>query len=167
MTDSPAPASAAAGAPAPRYAETLRVPWWWWLLAVGAAAALAAEVWRGNPRVPAWLPFSVLVPAAAGAVWWWGRIRIAVTAAELRVDDARLPLRYVADAVPVDSAGRRLLLGPGADPLAFVVQRPWIGGAVQVLLDDPADPTPYWVVSSRDPVRLAATVMQCRAAAPR
>jgi hypothetical protein len=38
------------------------------------------------------------------------------------------------------------------------VQRPWIGGAVQVVIDDPADPTPYWVVSSRDPVRLAAAI---------
>ncbi|HEX5742038.1 MAG TPA: DUF3093 domain-containing protein [Pilimelia sp.] len=164
MTDSPA--SPTGGAPAPRYAETLRVPWWWWLLAAAAAGALAAEVWRGNPRVPAWLPFGVLLPAAAAALWWWGRIRVAVTATELRVDDARLPLRCVADAVPVDAAGRRLLLGPGADPLAFVVQRPWIGGAVQVLLDDPADPTPYWLVSSCDPVRLAAAVMESRATVP-
>jgi len=39
------------------------------------------------------------------------------------------------------------------------VQRPWIGGAVQVLLDDPADPTPYWVVSTRHPVELAEALL--------
>jgi hypothetical protein len=39
------------------------------------------------------------------------------------------------------------------------VQRPWVRGAVQVVLDDPADPTPFWVVSTRDPVRLATVLL--------
>ena len=54
----------------------------------------------------------------------------------------------------LDAQGRREVLGVGAHPLAFVVQRPWIGGAVQVLLDDPADPTPYWLISTRHPIEL-------------
>ena len=52
-------------------------------------------------------------------------------------------------------------------PYAFVVQRPWIPGAVQVHLDDPADPTPYWVVSSRRPDKLAAALLAERTAAGR
>jgi hypothetical protein len=54
------------------------------------------------------------------------------------------------------------VLGVGADPLAFVVQRPWVPGAVQVLLNDPADPTPYWVISSRRPTQLAAALLAAR-----
>jgi hypothetical protein len=99
-----------------------------------------------------------MVPAPAAGLWWLGRIRVAVRAGELLVDDARLPLRFVADAVPLTDAGRRDLLGPHADPLGFVVQRPWIPTAVQVVLDDPADPTPYWLVSTRHPDRLAAAL---------
>lgn len=142
-----------------RYAERLAVPWWWWLIAVALAAALAAEIWRGASGVLAWLPFALLLPVTVGGLWWLGRIRIAVTGGEFRVDDARLPVRFVADAIPLDASGRRELLGPGADPLAFVIQRPWVSGAVQVLLDDPADPTPYWLISSRDQVRLAEAIM--------
>jgi len=63
----------------------------------------------------------------------------------------------------LDATGRRELLGPLADPLAFVVQRPWVPGAVQVMLDDPDDPTPYWVVSTRQPARLAAALLAARA----
>jgi hypothetical protein len=37
-----------------------------------------------------------------------------------------------------------------------------VPGAVQVLLDDPADPTPYWLVSTRHPERLAATLLAGR-----
>jgi hypothetical protein len=30
---------------------------------------------------------------------------------------------------------------------------------VQVVLADPADPTPYWVISSRDPGKLATAIL--------
>lgn len=159
MTSSP---SSAAVSASPGHTERLTLPWWLWLAGLGAAAVLAAEIWLGATGIRAWLPFVVLLPAAAVGLWWLGRIRVAVRDGELQVDDARLPVRYVADAIPLDVAGRREVLGPGADPLAFVVQRPWIAGAVQVVLDDPADPTPYWVVSSRNPVRLAEAILAGR-----
>jgi hypothetical protein len=161
--------SSSAPPPAPgattSYAERLSLSWWMWLVGVAFGGFLAVELWLGADGVRAWLPFVVLLPATVVALWWLGRIRVAVTDGELRVDDARLPLRFVADAVPLDAAGRREVLGVGADPLAFVVQRPWIAGAVQVVLDDPADPTPFWVVSSRDPVRFAAAILAARDAA--
>ncbi|MEV4810326.1 DUF3093 domain-containing protein [Micromonospora avicenniae] len=142
--------------------ERLTLPWWLWLAGLASAGLLAVEVWMGAPGVRAWLPFVVLLPATAAGLWWLGRIRVSVRDGELLVDDARLPVRYVADVVPLDPAGRREVLGVGADPLAFVVQRPWIGGAVQVVLDDPADPTPFWVVSTRRPVELAEAILAAR-----
>ncbi|MGA4726774.1 DUF3093 domain-containing protein [Micromonospora taraxaci] len=144
------------------YTERLDLPWWLWLAGLVAAALLAVEIWMGAPGVRSWLPFAVLLPLTAAGLWWLGRIRVGVVGSELRVDDARLPVRFVADVVPLDVAGRREVLGVGADPLAFVVQRPWIGGAVQVVLDDPADPTPFWVVSTRHPVELAEALLAAR-----
>jgi hypothetical protein len=146
------------------HAERLRLPWWLWLAGFAAAALLAAEIWMGADGMRAWLPFAVLLPLTALTLWWLGRIRVAVHDGELLVDDARLPVRFVTDVVPLDAAGRREVLGVGADPLAFVVQRPWVPGAVQVVLDDPADPTPFWVVSTRHPVRLAEAVLAAREA---
>ncbi|GHJ09426.1 hypothetical protein TPA0907_37930 [Micromonospora humidisoli] len=132
---------------------------------VALAGLAAVELWMGAGGVRAWLPFVLLLPATLAGLWWLGRVRVAVADGELWVDDAHLPVRYVADAVPLDAAGRREVLGVGADPLAFVVQRPWIGGAVQVVLDDPDDPTPFWVVSSRRPTELAAALLAARDAA--
>ncbi|WP_320064642.1 DUF3093 domain-containing protein [Micromonospora sp. RTGN7] len=156
------PSTPPATAPTTAYAERLGLPWWLWLAGLTLGGFLALELWMGAEGARAWLPFVVLLPATVAALWWLGRIRVAVADGELRVDDARLPLRFVADAIPLDAAGRREVLGVGADPLAFVIQRPWIAGAVQVVLDDPADPTPFWVVSTRDPVRLAATLLTTR-----
>jgi hypothetical protein len=140
------------------YAERLVLPWWLWGAALGVAALLAAEVHLGAGGPRAWVPYVVLLPLTAAGLWWLGRIRITVGDGELRVDDAHLPVQYVTVVIPLDAAGKREILGPAAHPLAFVVQRPWVSGVVQVVLDDPADPTPYWIVSSRHPERLAAAL---------
>lgn len=140
------------------YLERLNVPLWWWLAAPAVAALLAAEVFLGAPGYATILPYAMLVPAVVGGLWWAGRVRIAVTPAELQVDDARLPLRFVGAVTPLSPLQTRDLLGPGAEPHAFVVQRPWVGTAVRVDLTDPADPTPYWVISTRHPGELAAAV---------
>jgi hypothetical protein len=149
-----------------RYDERLSLPWYWWPAAVAVVGMLALQLGWTVALVDPWLPAAILLPVTVAALWWSGRLRVAVTGHELHVDDARLPLAVVADAIPLDAAGRRELLGPAADPRAFVVQRPWVPGAVQVLLDDPADPTPYWLVSSRDPDRLAGLLTGAGPPAP-
>ena len=148
------------------YSERLRLPWWLWLSGVAVAALLAFEVWMGASGIRAWLPFVILIPLALAGLWRAGRIRVAVTGGELVVDDAHIPVGFVTDAIPLDAAGRREVLGVGSHDLAFVVQRPWVGGAVQVVIDDPDDPTPYWVVSSRDPARLAGAIEAAKVSAP-
>lgn len=144
--------------------ERLTVPWRWWLGALAVTAGLAAPFGGGTLGPAGWAVVFVGLAGAAGAgLWWLGRLRVAVIrdplqGDTLQVDDARLPVRFIADVVPLDPEGRRELLGPGADPLAFVVQRPWISGAAQIVLDDPADPTPYWLISTRHPERLATAL---------
>ena len=142
----------------PRYTERLTVAWWLWLPAIALVGLLAFEVYLLGPSLGAFLPYLVLLPFATVVLWRLGRIQVAVRDDELLVDDARLPLRFVADATVLDAAAKRDLLGPYAEPYAFVIQRPWIAGAVQVHLSDPADPTPYWIVSSRHPAELAAAI---------
>jgi hypothetical protein len=143
------------------------VPWWSWPPALLVGAILAAEIWMGAAGLRAWVPFVVVLPLTVALMLWLSRIRVVVTGTEFQVDDARLPLAVIANVVALDADGKREVLGVGAHPLAFVVQRPWIGGAVQVLLDDPADPTPYWVVSTRHPVELATLLLaSLRSAGP-
>jgi hypothetical protein len=144
--------------------ERLTVPWWLWLVALGVATLLGTEVYLGAPDRPLWLPYVVLLPLTAAGLWALGRIHVAVRAGELHVDDAHLPVHFICEVTSLDATARRLVLGPHAEPHAFVVQRPWVRGAVQIHLDDPADPTPYWVISSRHPEGLAAAIQAARAA---
>jgi hypothetical protein len=141
------------------HTERLSVPWWAWLLALTGGGLVAVEIWMGGGGLRAWVPFAVVLPLTVAGTAWLGRIRITVTGTEFQVDDARLPLAVIADVVALDADGKREVMGVAAHPLAFVVQRPWIRGAVQVVLDDPADPTPFWVVSTRRPVELATALL--------
>ncbi len=147
--------------------ERLRVPLWWWPAALALGALLAAEIHLGASGLRAWLPYAIVLPALAGALWRLGQVQVAVRAGELEVDDAHLPLRYVGGAEPIRGEAKRVALGPDLDPLAFVVLRPWVPAAVKVTLTDPQDPTPYWVISSRRPDRLAAAITAGIATAPR
>lgn len=52
-------------------------------------------------------------------------------------------------------------------PHAYLVLRGWIPDLVRVDINDDADPTPYWLVSSRHPDGLAAAIEEGRARALR
>jgi len=137
-----------------QYHETLRAPWWWYLVAVAIAVLLAAEFHIAGLPLTDWIPYSVLLPLAVGIVWRVGRSSLEVTDGEVRIRGAHLPLRFVSGAVALDGPTLRRVVGREGDPAAFISIRPWIGPGVQFWVDDPDDPTPYWVVSSRHPERI-------------
>ena len=75
-----------------------------------------------------------------------------------RAGRARVELRFVGEVVPLDAETTRLVAGRDADARAYLLLRPYRKKAVKVSLRDPADPTPYWLVSTRRPDALAAAL---------
>ncbi|HEV2779118.1 MAG TPA: DUF3093 domain-containing protein [Actinophytocola sp.] len=150
-TGAPADATGRGGA----YSERLHVTWYWWPLPLLAALILAAEVHMGYGGLRSWLPYVVLLPLTALLIFRMGRTRIEVRDGELRVGEAHVPLRFVGAVDVVDARHKRAVLGPQLDPAAFVVHRGWVGPVLRVQLTDPADPTPYWLFSTRRPEQLA------------
>jgi hypothetical protein len=149
-------------APETVYRERLSVTWWLWPAALAGSAFIAAELGIGAFALRTPLTYVVTALLAVAGLMALNRIRIAVDGAELRVDDARLPLSVIGEVTVLDAEARRDLLGQDADPLAFVIQRPWIPGGLRIDLVDPEDPTPYWYVSSRHPAELAAALQTAR-----
>ncbi len=142
------------------FRERLHAAWWTWPLPVIAAVLLAAEVHMGYPGVRAWLPYVVLVPLAIAVPVWLSRTKIEIVDGELWVGDAHLPLRFIDEVEVIAPAEQRRALGPDLDPAAFMVHRASIRTSVRIWLNDPADPTPYWVVSTRRPAELAAALRE-------
>jgi hypothetical protein len=139
------------------FRERLSVPLLWWLLAVGFALSLLLAI--GLYLGPAW----GIGAAAAGLVVAAGlfvraAVVILVDAQAIRIGRAQIAHRYIAGCRPLDAEATRRRGGVEADARAHLVLRPYIPKAVEITLADPADPVPYWLVSSRRPEELAAAL---------
>jgi hypothetical protein len=87
---------------------------------------------------------------------------VEVTDVDFGAGRAHLPLAAVATVEAFEGAAATTERGTRLDARAYLLIRGWIPGVVRVELDDPNDPTPYWLVSSRHPRRLAAALLGAR-----
>ena len=155
MTD-PAPGGGAPGTTV-RFRERLTVPLSWWARA--AILALMALVAVGLYLGPAWgIGVALAAIGIALAIFVSAAMVITVTADQLIIGRGVIELRYLrgARALTADQTERRA--GTEADARAHLVLRPYIRTSVELTLDDPADPVPYWLVSTRRPGELAAAL---------
>ena len=144
------------------YRERLRVPVRWWVLMFLLLASLWVTV-AVAASPPVLLVVALLSSGAgAAALLAYGRAPVEVDAKALHVGRARLEWAACGPATPLDPEATRRLHGVEADPRAYLLVRPYIGTAVRVEVDDPDDPTPYWLVSTRHPQRLAESVNRAR-----
>lgn len=145
-----------------RYRERLWVPLWWWLPGLGVAALIALEVNQGVPALPGWLPYAVLLPVAAVVLVGLGRTEVRVVGedgeTELWVGNAHLPASVVARTAEVPRSAKSAALGRQLDPAAYVVHKGWVGPMVLLVLEDPDDPTPYWMISAKHPDKVLAAL---------
>lgn len=140
------------------YRERLYVTWWIWPLPLLAAGLLAAEVHMGFPGVRSWLPYVILLPLTIVLIVRMGSTKVEVADGELRAGEAHIPLALLGDVEIIAPQDRRKAMGPHLDPAAFVVHRGWVKPLVRVRVNDPEDPTPYWVISTRHPEELVAAI---------
>jgi hypothetical protein len=145
-----------------RYRERLWVPWWWWPLGLALALLVALEVNHGVRSLPYWLPFAALFVVAVGALLWLGRTEIRIIAhnkeVELWAGEAHLPVTVIARSAKIPRSAKSAAMGRQLDPAAYVLHRGWVGPMVLIVLDDPDDPTPYWLVSCRHPERVLSAL---------
>lgn len=102
---------------------------------------------------------AVVTLAVGCAVAWWTAPVVEVRDGVLRAGRTEIPTSLLADVVILDREGVRTQMGTDWDARAFACLRTWTGGGIRATVVDPADPTPFWVVSTRRPDDLAAAVM--------
>ncbi|WP_241901634.1 DUF3093 domain-containing protein [Nocardioides houyundeii] len=147
------------------YAERLHVPLRWWVQGTMMIASLWLALIVAIPGAAAWaITGAAALVLAAGFLAYGARVTVA--GGELHAGRAHVPLEHVGTAEPLDADATRALAGVDADARAYLVLRPYLKRAVRIEITDPADPTPYWLVSSRRPAELAEALTRA-AAAPR
>lgn len=140
------------------YRERLSVPIRWWAQGTMLVASLWLAVIVAVPGAVAWAVTGAAVALMAALFLTYGAALVSVEDGWFRAGRARVEVRFVGEVVPLDAEATRLVAGRDADARAYLLLRPYRKKAVKVSLRDPADPTPYWLVSTRRPDALAAAL---------
>lgn len=142
------------------YDERLGVPLRWWALSTMFLASVLLAFLVALPAGVAFGAVGVLVAVVVALFLGYGAAHLTVAAGEFVAGSARIPVTLLADPVALGADATKHALGVGADARAFLVVRPYLKRSVKVRVVDPADPTPYWLVSTRHPRQLAAALTE-------
>ena len=108
-------------------------------------------------------PFDIrvgLVVGLIGVLTIWGLLlsrapQIRVTKDNLQVGRVSIPRALIGESVAIGRAEIFAERGPNLDPAAFKVFQGTVKTAIKIPIVDSDDPTPYWLVSTRNPAKLA------------
>jgi hypothetical protein len=140
------------------YDERLGVPLRWWALATMFLASVLLAFLVATPAWVAVATTGALLAVVLVVFVGYGAARVTVRDGVLTAGRARIALRHVGEVSVLDAAAAHRLAGRDADARAYLLIRPYLRRAVRVEITDPADPTPYWLLASRRPERLAAAL---------
>ncbi len=74
----------------------------------------------------------------------------------LRIDKAKIEIKYLGKVTLLDKSAMRLLRTRDADPAAFLAIKFWEPTGLRIDLNDPRDRTPYWLITSKRGEEIAA-----------
>lgn len=137
------------------YRERLHVPLRWWVQGTMGLAVIWLTFVVATPEWLAWTATGVMLVIVYGLFAWIGSVTIEIRDGVLYAGPAHIPVDQVGEVDALDVEETRRALGVEADARAFLVTRPYLKRSVRIRIADPADPTPYWLVSSRHSSTLA------------
>jgi len=142
------------------YRERL-TPSLWTMVAAAVVAPMAALVFAPLNSAVA-LTVGVLVAIGVIALMVLASPVVEVRDGELRAGRAHIDIRFLGPAEQFTGDDARRMRGSELDSRSWHLIRGGIDGLVVIPLEDPDDPVPSWVVSTRTPDRLAAALRRAR-----
>ncbi|NEA97593.1 DUF3093 domain-containing protein [Streptomyces sp. SID13726] len=146
------------------YDERLTAPRSWWLISflVGVSFALILLPFGTLPLLGGLVGGTAVAAVLASS---YGSMRIRIVGDSLIAGEAKIPLSALGGTEVLDPEEARAWRTYKADTRAFLLLRAYIPTALKVEVTDPADPTPYLYLSTREPERLAEALKAARTTA--
>ena len=76
---------------------------------------------------------------------------LSLSSKTLSIGKVQIPTQFVKAVTVVEASAQQSEKGPKLNPSAYVRFQVGVKGLIKVELNDPNDPTPYWLISSRKP----------------
>ncbi len=142
------------------YDERLSVPLRWWVQGTMLVASLWLAMIVALPATAAWTITAIAMGGLALGLLAYGAARVTVDEGFLRAGRARIAGLHLGTSSALDAEATRRISGVEADARAYLLLRPYLKRAVRVQITDPADPAPYWLISTRHPDELARALTE-------
>lgn len=132
-------------------------PIWLWLFLLFLAGSLAVAIQAalGNQ-------WSLITFLGEILLLLWAAIatplEISFDGEDLRIGKATISTEFIQSVTPLTTQEMALLRGRDADPRCWMALRFWVPSGVKIVVKDPQDPTPYWLVSIKKATALAAAI---------
>ena len=88
---------------------------------------------------------------------------VEVSSEQLTAGRARLPIAFIGEVTGHSGEEATLQRGQKLDARAWLMIRGWVSPVVRIELTDAKDPTPYWLVSTRQPAAMVAAIAEAKA----
>lgn len=144
------------------YRERLRVPHGWWLPPVFFILVIPLGTAEYLGPIAGLIALVLMIAGVARLLVSYGAIDLVIDDTHFRAGPESVELRFLAAVSPLDAEQAHLLRGVRADARAPLVLRGYLPLAVRVDITDPAQPVPYWYVSTRQPAALVAALRAAR-----
>lgn len=123
----------------------------------GLVLAATFAIWAALDEVIA--ATFALIATVLAILWWRSAIhRVEFDGKWLRVNDARVEVRYISRCAGLDHEDWSRRRGVDFDPALFHAHRFWSKSGVELTLDDPRDPHTGWLFGCRDYERLEGVI---------
>lgn len=139
------------------FKEVIRPPWWLVAFIYFMLLSLVVAIWAAFDNNAAINAFAISLALQAAIVHWMTST-IEVEGGELRIKRAHIPVKYLGQIEEITKEKFGFERTRGADPAAFFAITFWISRGIKVTVNDPRDPTPYWLISTKRAAELAAAL---------
>ena len=139
------------------FKEVIRPPLWLLAFIYFMFLSLVIAVWAALGNFSALVTLIALTLALL-AIAVTAKSEVRIIEDELVIGKAHIGVKYLAGVEILDKNAMRLLRTRDADPAAFLAIKFWMSSGVKITLNDPRDPTPYWLVSCKKGKELKSTL---------
>ena len=136
------------------FREKLTPPFWAWIAVAGFCAILAVSMSAIFGNLVAIIAFFILLVLFVILGWRFSPI-IKVDEQFLYANRAKLPIKIITKATPLNSRETTKIRGVAADPKCFSATSPLINTAIRIDFKDKDDPHTYWLLSTRKALELS------------
>lgn len=139
------------------FKEVIRPPLWTLAFIYFLLLSLVVAIWAALGNSPAFVAFIASTLLLVFVVYT-SPLVITYKDGVLKVGTATLEDEYIEKIEVLNDQEMRRIRTRDADPAAYLALRFWSSRGIKITLNDPRDPTPYWLVTTKRGEEIAALV---------